>query len=73
MLRIFVVSAWSWQGHALRDFRVRQPERGLGRCERRGPGAVIRKWRRDQEMLCTAAATGLSPPTSSSVWCRVPG
>src|SRR5690348_15423728 len=27
----------------------------------------------DQEMLCTAAVTGLSPLTSSSVWCRVPG
>src|SRR6185312_6979567 len=29
--------------------------------------------RRDQETLRTASATGLSPPTSSSVWCRVPG
>jgi hypothetical protein len=28
---------------------------------------------RDQEVACTAEATGLSPPTSSSVWCRVSG
>ena len=48
------------------DFRVRQPERGRGM-------RVARSRRRDQEMLCTAAATRLSPPTSSSVWCRVPG
>src|SRR6266705_2860397 len=27
----------------------------------------------DQERLCTAAATGLSPLVSSSVWCPVPG
>src|SRR5207342_2248783 len=27
----------------------------------------------DQERLSTAAATGLSPLVSSSVWCRVPG
>ncbi len=30
VLRTFVVAAGSWQGHAPRDFRVRQAQSGLG-------------------------------------------
>ena len=49
------------------------PVPGASAGARTGAMCAARRRRRDQEMLCTAVATGLSPLTSSSVLCRVPG
>jgi hypothetical protein len=54
------VTAGRWQGHAPRDSVCGAPARATMRVVRSRCGARPRR-------------QGLSPPTSSSVWCRVPG